>query len=758
MAASANRFLALGRRLRAHLPAPAVRVLVRGLNASRRWRRATRGGIRRQINGRSGRGHGTVTVVVTAHNDARFLDDCLSSVRSQSYTDWRCIVVDDASSDESVAVASRHSHEDDRVQVVCHRQNAGLSASRNTGLMRASTPWVCFLDADDFLLRSSLADRVALLASAAERRDVAGVFCGAVTVAEDVRPSEFPPRLDGEVREYEDLLTTAGGCPFPAHAPLLRTGVLVAAGGFDESMRDGAEDWDAWLRLMRSGYQFLGVQARLVAYRMKRASMVGSDPAAHLTVGRALLESVHAPADRARLVPGGPGPLLRPLADVILRLEHARRILSFAPLVAVDDLDGARGLVAEVDAPTWLLLSRREDIGARLAASARRAQQTHPTATVDADGLAARVGEWIDSARRPPQTEDSPQTDPGELVIASNSADVLALIDTHPGTTWLVLDREEGDQGAAQSLAHTGVRTVCLSDLLLGDTSHRPTSISVGQRPTALAARLAADPAAPIGSLLDVPDLIAVEEYPKQPFDGRKLDELAGIHSGERAVIIGNGPSLRETDLKLLKDEITFGVNGIFYARQDMGFDPTYYVVEDSSVMSENLPAIRAQHARLKFFPSMYRDLYGADDAVYFNLNRGFYEQRSPNKGVPRFSVDAARRLYAGQSVTYLNLQLAYHMGFTTVLLVGVDFDYVIPADAERHGEILTSRGPDPNHFHPEYFGRGKTWKDPHLDRVAVNYELAREMFEADGRAILNATVGGKLEIFPRVDLDTMLA
>ena len=72
---------------------------------------------------------------------------------------------------------------------------------------------------------------------------------------------------------------------------------------------------------------------------------------------------------------------------------------------------------------------------------------------------------------------------------------------------------------------------------------------------------------------------------------------------------------------------------------------------------------------------------------------------------------------------------------------------------AEVNGNIIVSRSDDPNHFHPDYFGAGKTWKDPHLDRVLISYRLAGEMFAAAGRQIVNATVGGKLEIFDRMSL-----
>ena len=169
--------------------------------------------------------------------------------------------------------------------------------------------------------------------------------------------------------------------------------------------------------------------------------------------------------------------------------------------------------------------------------------------------------------------------------------------------------------------------------------------------------------------------------------------------------------------------------------------------------MRENLSAIRRSRPG---GAHRARDLYDGGDAL-FQPQPGLLRASVAHRRRSKVLVDAAQRVYAGQSVTYVNLQLAFHMGFTSVVLIGVDFDYVIPDDAERNGELLTSRGPDPNHFHPNYFGAGKTWKDPRLDRVAQNYELARAMLEAAGREIVNATVGGKLEIFRRVELEAMV-
>lgn len=137
-------------------------------------------------------------------------------------------------------------------------------------------------------------------------------------------------------------------------------------------------------------------------------------------------------------------------------------------------------------------------------------------------------------------------------------------------------------------------------------------------------------------------------------------------------------------------------------------------------------------------------------------MNRGFYEESSPNFSMPRFSTDAGKRIYCGQSVTIINLQLAYHLGFTKIYLIGMDFSYNIPDSAKINGLEIESTEDDVNHFHPDYFGAGKKWHDPQLDKVLLSYKQSKLMFEAAGRNIVNATKGGNLNIFERVDFDTL--
>ncbi len=251
----------------------------------------------------------------------------------------------------------------------------------------------------------------------------------------------------------------------------------------------------------------------------------------------------------------------------------------------------------------------------------------------------------------------------------------------------------------------------------------------------------------------------AIEEYPDRAFDAIDMARFAGIHAGERVVIIGNGPSLNDLDLSLLAGTHTIGVNGIFYAADRLPGPLSYYVVEDTMVVRDNLEEIKAYEAGHRFFPSIYREMIGeSDTTTFFMMNRGFYAAESPAFCVPRFSTNPAQRLYAGQSVTAMNLQLAYFMGFTEVILIGMDFSYSVPESSQIDGVLITSMEDDPNHFHPDYFGKGKVWKDPKLDRVLANYALAKQMYEADGRRIINATPGGNLDLFDRVPFEELFS
>ena len=767
-----------------------------------------------------------VTVVVPLFNEERFISDTIASLKRQTVRNFKVIVVDDASTDRSAAVALKAIGADRRFSVARHQRNSGLSASRNTGLRLADTPFITFLDGDDFLLSDSLEIR---LREFSNWRDtgLAGVFCGMVSAPEDATINFTPKSLafSGKVRNF---INSEGEAPFNAHAPLLRTRVVRDAGGFDEKLLRGCEDWDLWQRIMRRGYFFAPVNKIAAVYRRKRVSMVRTMSLDHIRTGRGIFERSHAAmAPDQQTGASDPYVFKHSHAHYRERIIFAKRQLQYASMAYVNNPSAFLTLVDEFPHDLWTYVRQELDVE-RIVTEGLRRMLAVNNATFDAEAqLIEKARSAIISHFSAAAAESRAQASAGEPATSNISHDIafypqsLSQLDImqpfmalclQKGMKTLVVavDVVTGDQGVLTALRERGIPHVTYNTFVLQGLAAaisvvmRPYSAVVGSNASAFGARVIeiVDPSNPVhmpdenipvrAHVIVVPDQFetaleqereAVASEPvtsrtggspagslgilgsTAPFviskeerldlypDYARLAELKDRFKGNRCFIVGNGPSLNETDLTLLKDDYSIAVNGIFYKTQESGYRPTFYVVEDSSVMKENLDAIKAYEAPYKFFPTLYRNLHPQGDNVrFFLMNRGFYEPASPSFCVPRFSQDAARRMYCGQSVTHINLQLAYHLGFSEIYLVGMDFSYVIPDSAVVNGDIILSTEDDPNHFHKDYFGRGKTWKDPKLHRVLLNYEIARDAYLADGRRIYNATIGGKLEAFPRVN------
>lgn len=235
----------------------------------------------------------------------------------------------------------------------------------------------------------------------------------------------------------------------------------------------------------------------------------------------------------------------------------------------------------------------------------------------------------------------------------------------------------------------------------------------------------------------------------------RRLQALRDKYLDRRCFIIGNGPSLNKLDLTKLSGEITFAVNRFYLLYDRLRFRPTFFVVEDNFVAEDNFQDLNLLRGSTKFWPIQYRPFLTPDrDVIYLNFDFGYY--RMPYEGIPRFSFECNKVVYTGQTVTYISMQLALYMGFRDVYLIGMDFDYTVPKGHKQTGADIFSSAEDPNHFHPDYFGAGKRWHDPKLERVLRSYKFAADVYKVHQRNIYNATKGGKLELFPRVDYDSL--
>ena len=232
---------------------------------------------------------------------------------------------------------------------------------------------------------------------------------------------------------------------------------------------------------------------------------------------------------------------------------------------------------------------------------------------------------------------------------------------------------------------------------------------------------------------------------PKRWASVRRLRRFKNKHAGERCFILGNGPSLNKMDLSPLYTEYTFGLNRIYLMFPQLGF-PTTYLVSVNPLVTEQCSEEISRLLLPKFLSWTSRKW------VQFGPNMIFL--RSCQSELD-FSYDPTRCIHEGATVTYVAMQLAYYMGFQRVILIGVDHSFV--TQGAPHKEVM-SAGDDPNHFSPQYFGKGFRWQLPDLETSELAYRLARDAYQRDGREIVDATVGGKLDVFPKVAYDSLFA
>ncbi len=224
----------------------------------------------------------------------------------------------------------------------------------------------------------------------------------------------------------------------------------------------------------------------------------------------------------------------------------------------------------------------------------------------------------------------------------------------------------------------------------------------------------------------------------------RKLTAFSAGRTCDTAVLVGNGPSLRHVDFSLLRGQDVFISNYAIkhpeLADLARGVAVTNYLVAEQEPYWFNLADC------WKFFPFWLTNSVNADSSTILLNAVG---------GKLFFSPDVLRSVSWHSTVSYFWLQILYSAGYRKVVLIGFDNSYQ-QAPTLKEGDTIKQTDDDPNHFDPNYF-KGKHWQAADTGKMADTYKIAKDFYEADGRVIVNATVGGKLEVFPRGQLEREL-
>lgn len=212
-----------------------------------------------------------VSVVVPAWNAELTLAETLRSISAQSYTNLEIIIVDDGSSDATAEVAAEFCSVDPRARLL-RQDNGGVASARNAGIKEAKGEWIAPIDADDLWHATKIRKQVSAALSAAEAVGLVYCWYHYIDAQSRVIGSRAGWVTSGRALRqlaYENFVGNGS-------APLMRREAILAAGGYDSTLRarqaQGCEDLLLQLLIARS-WPVVAVPEYLVGYRVQPGTM-----------------------------------------------------------------------------------------------------------------------------------------------------------------------------------------------------------------------------------------------------------------------------------------------------------------------------------------------------------------------------------------------------------------------------------------------------------------------------------------------------
>lgn len=199
-----------------------------------------------------------VSVIIPCYNYGSFLAECLDSIKSQSYKQWECVIVDNASTDNTKEVALKYVDSDDRIKYI-YTDVKGVSHARNLGIKNTTGEYILPVDADDkispYLIEKALAVHQ-------QTKDIALVYSDAELFGNSSGKWVLPEYSLKNLLIENSIFCTA----------MFKRSDFNTTQGYNENMKEGFEDWDFWIELLKSGGKVVKIPEVLFYYRIRKNS------------------------------------------------------------------------------------------------------------------------------------------------------------------------------------------------------------------------------------------------------------------------------------------------------------------------------------------------------------------------------------------------------------------------------------------------------------------------------------------------------
>lgn len=240
--------------------------------------------------------------------------------------------------------------------------------------------------------------------------------------------------------------------------------------------------------------------------------------------------------------------------------------------------------------------------------------------------------------------------------------------------------------------------------------------------------------------------------------DSQYVQEKYRKYAGKRCFVIGNGPSLIPADLEKTRNEITFASNRIYNIFDQTDWRPTFYLSLDVNAMPFMITNIRGIGNFPKFINYRAKKLgRQPEDNIHYLFCHGHFRINPYQPQATALYDDASKYITKVSTVTVNAIELAMYMGFSEIYLLGVDNNYAKKID--KNGKIYDDPTVKSSYFVGMKDSQGKLGDGvsaQNVEAMNYSYQLAKKFADEHGVKIYNATRGGKLEVFPRVDFDSL--
>lgn len=241
-----------------------------------------------------------ISVVIPLYNQGKFLRDCVRSLQAQTYKDWEALVVNDGSTDDSLAIALEFAAEDSRLRVVS-KINGGLSSARNHGLELVRGEFIQFLDSDDVLLPAKFERQLAHLAGQPTGTiSVSHYRFGSYERIDQTPRAPMPFGLTAQTSLTEFIDGWESWISVPCHCFLFSAEAFTKGGMRFDTRLMNHEDFECWVRLLSRRPNILVLDECLAVYRSHDAGMtrdLGKMRNGFLTAVDLLLANAELPAE-----------------------------------------------------------------------------------------------------------------------------------------------------------------------------------------------------------------------------------------------------------------------------------------------------------------------------------------------------------------------------------------------------------------------------------------------------------------------------